>query len=210
VELRELEYHPRQWLAAQVCNSTMAGSCSRLQLVAPCRLTDPTAQCATVRRVESTCSARVTERWNDAGRHPVGTPSDSRRLPQAEGSQVPGHDLISDKDDPLTRARLWSRGNSAYGGGDGDFVEDNSIGVQVDSMKAVGPQRTQMLLLNQADWMKPINPYVPPMDLYIYWGESSARGTLASGFQGVSSRVTLASREWLLTLACAVQNPGSS
>jgi len=107
---------------------------------------------------------------------------------QAEGSQVPGHDLVSDDADPLAHARLWSRGNSAYGGGDGDFVDDAGLGIKVGSMKATGAQRTQMLLLDQADWMKPIDPYVAPMDLYLYWGESSARGTLASGFQGGRGR----------------------
>lgn len=119
VELKELEYHPRRWLAAQ-----------------------------------------------------------------GEGSQVVGHTLLSDKLDPLEHERLWTRGNSHYGGSDGDFVDDAGIGIKVDSLKGVGRQRREMLLLNQADWMKPLNPYVPPMDLYLYWGESSARGTLASGFQG--------------------------
>jgi hypothetical protein len=95
-----------------------------------------------------------------------------------------GHTLLSDKLDPLEHERLWTRGNSHYGGSDGDFVDDAGIGIKVDSLKGVGQQRREMLLLNQADWMKPLNPYVPPMDLYLYWGESSARGTLASGFQG--------------------------
>ena len=73
---------------------------------------------------------------------------------QAEGSQVSGHTLLSDKDDPLEHERLWSRGNAQYGGSDGDFVDDANMGIKVDSMKAVGAQRTQMLLLNQADWMR--------------------------------------------------------
>ena len=87
---------------------------------------------------------------------------------QAEGSQVPGHTRVSDDQDPLASTRLWSRGNSAYGGGEGDFVADAGLGIKVGSMKATGAQRTQMLLLSSAgDWQKPIDPYVFSKVLYI-------------------------------------------
>ena len=84
--------------------------------------------------------------------------------------------------------RLWSRGNSRYAGEDGDYVDDAGIGVRVSSLRPAGAARTQMLLLDQSEWEKPLDPYVPPSDLYLYWGTSSARGTLASGFQGGRGR----------------------
>jgi hypothetical protein len=81
---------------------------------------------------------------------------------------VPGHTRVSDDQDPLASTRLWSRGNSAYGGGEGNFVADAGLGIKVGSMKATGAQRTQMLLLSSAgDWQKPIDPYVFSKVLYI-------------------------------------------
>uniref|UniRef100_A0A7S0ESQ9 Uncharacterized protein n=1 Tax=Hanusia phi TaxID=3032 RepID=A0A7S0ESQ9_9CRYP len=72
-----------------------------------------------------------------------------------------------------------------YGGSSGDYVDDSSIGVKIENLKSKNPARTQMLLLNSAaDWMQPINPYLAPTDLYLFWGSSTAYGTLASGYSG--------------------------
>ena len=111
---------------------------------------------------------------------------------QSEGSQEPGHGRSSDASDPLHQARLWTRGNSVYGGADGDYIDDAGIGIKVASLKAKGvpqgTQGTQMLLLKQADWEAPINPYVAPRDLVVFWGDSTSYGTIASSFQGGRGR----------------------
>ena len=51
-----------------------------------------------------------------------------------------------------------------------------------------------MLAVNSG-WNTPfVNPYVPPKDLYIFWGKSSAKGTLASQWVGGSGRASSAQR----------------
>jgi hypothetical protein len=105
-ELQELDYHPRRWLAAQVCPMPPL-------LYSFCAIAS--------RRVVAHGSCPNT---------------------QAEGSQVPGHDIVSDQSDPLLGTHLWSRGNTAYGGSDGDFVDDGTIGVKVgflSHMRAAPP-----------------------------------------------------------------------
>mmetsp|Transcript_19228 Transcript_19228/g.30039 ORF Transcript_19228/g.30039 Transcript_19228/m.30039 type:complete len:346 (+) Transcript_19228:235-1272(+) len=88
--------------------------------------------------------------------------------------------------------RLFSRGNTGESEYDGDYAHDNSIGVSVGSLKA----RKQMLLLNpEAGWMnQPINPYLAPTDLYLFWGDSTEPGTLASGFSGGRGRTSSGER----------------
>lgn len=79
-----------------------------------------------------------------------------------------------------------------YGGADGDYIDDAGLGIKVASLKAKGVQQgtqgTQMLLLKQADWEAPINPYVAPSDLVVFWGDSTSYGTIASSFQGGRGR----------------------
>ena len=51
-------------------------------------------------------------------------------------------------------------------------------------------ERARLVQLAQMDgklssWNKPfVDPYVPPKDLYIYWGSTSAKGTVASQLTG--------------------------
>lgn len=118
---------------------------------------------------------------------------------QREGRQEPGHLSASSSDDD--HPRLFSRGNTGVAEQQGDYVSDNSIGVEVANMKAhqqslvsqADPARMQSLLLGES-WLRPINPYLPPRDLYLFWGLSSATGTLASGFSGGRGRASSGER----------------
>jgi len=145
--------------------------------------------CAVLQYHAATVSGRV-ELWDeeapgDGGYHPIAWLREQR-----EGTQLPGHMIASGESDE--RPRLFSRGNTGTAAEEGDYVADNHIGVKVSEMK--DPARMQSLLLAQSSWLKPINPYLAPTDLYLFWGGSSATGTLASGFSGGRGRASSGER----------------
>lgn len=55
-------------------------------------------------------------------------------------------------------------------------------------------QRIQSLLLPQGAFESPINPYLAPNDLFLFWGESSSTGTLSSQFNGGRGRASSGQR----------------
>ncbi len=72
-------------------------------------------------------------------------------------------------------------------------AEDDYSSDARTAVLAQEPQRTTMLAVS--GWNTPfVNPYVPPKDLYIFWGKSSAKGTLASQWIGGSGRASSAQR----------------
>jgi len=73
------------------------------------------------------------------------------------------------------------------GGAGGGGVERGEASARI--------QRTQSLLLPQAgSFESPVNPYLAPNDLYLFWGESSATGTLSSQFNGGRGRASSGQR----------------
>jgi len=82
----------------------------------------------------------------------------------------------------------------------------NSVGSGQSNYHQAGPplkmvsERARLVQLAQMDgklssWNKPfVDPYVPPKDLYIYWGSSSAKGTVASQLTGGAGRASSAQR----------------
>lgn len=66
----------------------------------------------------------------------------------------------------------------------------------VSGLNVSSPEESfQPETISSSGWNQPfVNPYVPPKDLYLYWGSTSARGTVASQLTGGAGRASSGQR----------------